>query len=236
VLLEVKGASKRFGGLQAVKDVKLSVEEGKIIGLIGPNGAGKTTLFNLITGFDKLDRGSIYFQGKNITGLKPHKICQIGIARTFQMAKPFENLSVFKTITIGALLHSDNVKQAEEKAEKLLYRLKLYDKKEKLGRSLTVVERKRLELARSLASEPKLLLIDEVIAGLNPIEIDEIGDVIKDLVSSGITILMIEHVMRAILSLTERVIVLDAGVKIAEGNPEELLKDAVVIEAYIGKE
>jgi branched-chain amino acid transport system ATP-binding protein len=236
MLLKINKVSKKFGGLQALKEVDLYVEEGKIIGLIGPNGAGKTTLFNLITGFHKPDGGSIYFQNENITNFPAHQICQKGIARTFQIAKPFENLTVFKTVTIGALVHSNTVKQAEEKAERLLHYLQLENKREKLGRSLTVVERKRLELARALASEPKVLLIDEVIAGLNPTEIDEIGEIIRGLVKSGITIFMIEHVMRAILSLTEKVFVLDAGAKIAEGDPKDLLIDPVVIEAYIGRE
>jgi branched-chain amino acid transport system ATP-binding protein len=236
MLLRVEKVSKRFGGLQALKDVDLEVGEGQIVGLIGPNGAGKTTLFNLITGFHKPDSGSVSFRGEEITRCSPHAICRKGIARTFQIAKPFEDLTVFKTVTIGALVHAETVKEAEKRAERLLHKLGLGSKSEKLGRSLTVVERKRLEMARALASEPKLLLIDEVIAGLNPIEVDEISELLRGLVRSGLTILMIEHVMRAILSLTEKIFVLDAGAKIAEGDPASLLKSPIVIEAYIGKD
>jgi len=236
MILKLEKVSKNFGGIKALDGVELSLEEGEIVGLIGPNGAGKTTLFNVITGFYKPDTGAVFFNGEDITSLPTHKICRKGIARTFQIAKPYEEITVLKTVTIGAMLHSDSMKQAAEKAEVILSKLKLHDKKQKLGRSLTVVERKRLELARALATEPKLLLIDEVIAGLNPTEIDDISEIIRGLAKSGISILMIEHVMRAILSLAKHAIVLDAGCKIAEGESENLLKEPTVIEAYIGRE
>jgi branched-chain amino acid transport system ATP-binding protein len=236
MLLEIKAVSKRFGGLQALQDLSLAIGENKITGLIGPNGAGKTTLFNVITGFHRPDAGTIFFQNEELTHLPTHEICKKGISRTFQIAKPFEDLTVHKTVTIGALVHCDKVKKAEDRADELLTRLKLDHKRDALGKNLNVVERKRLEMARALASRPKLLLIDEVIAGLNPAEVDEISEIIKGLVKDGISIFMIEHVMRAILTLTEKAIVLDAGKKIAEGEPQALLSDLQVIEAYIGRE
>jgi branched-chain amino acid transport system ATP-binding protein len=236
MLLEIDKVCKSFGGLQAVFEVSLAVDEGEIVGLIGPNGSGKTTLFNVISGFLKPEIGAIRLMGEDITGLPAHQVCRKGICRTFQIPKPFENLTVHKAVTMGALLHSSSVREAEEEAERILVELRLEKAKYKMGRELTVMELKRLELGRALAGRPKILLIDEVIAGLNPAEVDEMIQVVRDLQNSGMTVFMIEHVMKAIVAVTDRVFVLDAGRKIGEGKPHLLLNDPVVIEAYIGKE
>jgi len=235
-LLEIKNVSKRFGGLWALRNVSFEVEEGEIIGIIGPNGAGKTTLFNCITGFYKPDTGRIVFRGEDITGLPPYAICKKGITRTFQLTKAFNNLTVFDNVRIAALTKLKDMKEAEKEALNILEILGLSDKKYEIAGNLTVLERKRLELARALATKPKLLLLDEVMAGLKPAEIDEILEVVRDINKRGVTIIIVEHVIRAIMNVCKRVVVLDYGKKIAEGPSNEIVKDPRVVKAYLGEE
>jgi len=235
-LLELKGVSKNFGGLKAVNQVSLDLEEGEILGIIGPNGAGKTTLFNIITGFYKPDGGEIRFERENLIGLKPHQICHKGMVRTFQIVKPFLQLTALENVVIAALNRTKNVQEATSRALKTIEFLGLKDKADTLATGLTLPHRKRLELARALATEPKLILLDEVMAGLTPTEVDELIRLLKEVNEKGITILLIEHVMRGVMALSKRVIVLNYGEKIAEGVPEEVVKDRQVIEAYLGEE
>lgn len=236
IILQVKNVTKKFGELIALNDLSFNVHKGELLGLIGPNGAGKTTLFNIITGFYKPDKGQIIFENKNITGLKPYKICEMGIARTFQIVQPFLNLSVIKNVMVGSFLRAKDRSTAEKIAMEWLNFLGLEKKKDFLAKELTLPELRKLELARALATSPKLLLIDEVVAGLTPTEVDEVIETIKKIWQSGITIVMVEHVMRAIMSISKRVIVLNYGIKIAEGSPEEVSKNKEVIMAYLGVE
>jgi len=236
IVLECKNISKRFGGLWALKQVNIQIKEKEILGIIGPNGAGKTTLFNVITGFVKPDEGRVIAFGKDITGKEPYEICKLGIARTFQVPKPFPNLTVLENVAIGALIRSKSVNEAVEKAKEILDLVGLSHKKNVYGRDLTVLEMKRLELAKALATEPKILLLDEVMAGLKPTEVDEVLQVIKSIRKRGITVVMIEHVMRAVQSVCERVVVLDRGRVIAEGTPEEVSRNDEVIKSYLGRE
>jgi branched-chain amino acid transport system ATP-binding protein len=236
IVLECKNISKRFGGLWALKQVNIQIKEKEILGIIGPNGAGKTTLFNVITGFVKPDEGRVIAFGKDITGKEPYEICKLGIARTFQVPKPFPNLTVLENVAIGALIRSKSVNEAVEKAKEILDLVGLSHKKNVYGRDLTVLEMKRLELAKALATEPKILLLDEVMAGLKPAEVDEVLQVIKSIRKRGITVVIIEHVMRAVQSVCERVVVLDRGKVIAEGTPEEVSRNDEVIKSYLGRE
>jgi len=228
--------SKKFGGLQAVMDLSFEVQEGEILGLIGPNGAGKTTVFNLLTGVYRPDSGMVKFREENIAGLRPYQICKKGICRTFQIAQPFREMTVRKNVMTGAFARTSDVKRAERKAEETLEFVGLGEKKEVLARELTTIDQRRLELARALATEPKLLLLDETMAGLNPKEGDEAVGLIKKIREEGITLIVVEHVMRAIMSLSERIIVLDYGAKIAEGEPEKIRSNEDVIKAYLGEE
>lgn len=233
-MLEVRGLSKTFGGLKAVSDASLSVERGKIVSLIGPNGAGKTTLFALISGFIPPDAGRVTFDGADITGQRPHAICQRGIVRTFQVVQPFANLSVRENIAVGA--HTRHVKRSDalDKAGEVARRLGMAGLLDQAAGELTIAGRKRLELARALATEPLLLLLDEVMAGLNATEVRDIVDVVRDIRSSGVTILLIEHVMQAVMSLSDQTYVLNNGVVIAHGAPRDVTRDSAVIEAYLG--
>ncbi len=234
-MLEVREVSKSFGGLKAVDRASLDVAPGEIVGLIGPNGAGKTTLFATIAGFHRPDAGTVTFEGKPITGLAPHRICAAGMVRTFQITQPFAGISVRENIMVGAYLHTADRHLAAREAEAVAGLVGMKDQLDQRGADLTVAGRKRLELARALATGPRLLLLDEVMAGLNPTEIVEIVGVIRNIRASGVTILLIEHVMQAVTSLAERVYVLNQGRMIAEGTPAAIADNEEVIEAYLGR-
>jgi branched-chain amino acid transport system ATP-binding protein len=233
-LLSLENVSKRFGGLTAVDGVSLAVRPGSITGLIGPNGAGKTTLFALISGFEQPSGGKIIFEERDMAHLAPHQHARCGIARTFQIVQPFHGLSVLDNIAIGARLRHRDRNAALAKATSISKLVGLADKLDAPAASLTVAGRKRLELARALAIEPKLLLLDEVLAGLNPSEIRDVLPIIRQIQASGVTILMIEHVMQAVMSVCETLYVLAEGRIIANGGPSEVVRDERVVEAYLG--
>jgi branched-chain amino acid transport system ATP-binding protein len=233
-MLEVRSISKSFGGLAAVSEATLTVPQGKIISLIGPNGAGKTTLFALISGFLKPDQGSVTFNGLGITNQRPHRICQQGLVRTFQVVKPFANLTVRENIAVAAHTRIAKRALALDKAAEVAARVGLEGALEQSAGALTIAGRKRLELARALATEPKLLLLDEVMAGLNATEIHEIVDIIRSIRDAGVTIFLIEHVMQAVMSLSDYTYVLNHGAMIADGEPRAVTSSPQVIEAYLG--
>jgi branched-chain amino acid transport system ATP-binding protein len=236
-LLKVDGISKRFRGLLAVDQLSFEVPQGGIFAVIGPNGAGKTTLFNMIAGVFAPNGGIISFAGERIDGLKPDKICQRGIGRTYQIVRPFPALSVEDNVIVGALLHRHHVSDARMHAHDVLRRLDLYDKRAQRASSLTLPDRKRLEVARALATDPKLLLLDEVMAGLRPTETDRIVAILRELNrETGLTILLIEHVMRAVMALAGQILVLHHGAAIAQGPPQQVVRDPAVIHSYLGAE
>jgi len=235
-LLEVRDLSKNFSGLRAVSDVSFMVPEGAMFAVIGPNGAGKTTLFNMIAGHIVADSGSVTFADERIERRPPHEICRLGIGRTFQLVRPFPGLSVEDNVMVGALLRHPDVRSARQRAREALAALDLYDKRAQLASALTLPDRKRLEVARALATEPRLMLLDEVMAGLRPTETDRMVEILRRLNSGGLTILLIEHVMRAVMSLASRILVLHHGAAIAEGAPQDVVRDPAVVQSYLGSE
>jgi branched-chain amino acid transport system ATP-binding protein len=236
-LLEARGIGKSFRGLRAVHDASFEIPEGGINALIGPNGAGKTTIFNMIAGLFQPDAGKIYFEGKEIQGLRPDQVCAAGIGRTFQIVKPFAGLSVLENVMVGAFLREKTAAGARDLSLRILEKLKLDAKAGQPASSLTLPDRKRLEVARALATRPKLLLLDEVMAGLRPTETDEMVEVFRDLNKTyGTTILLIEHVMRAVMALAQHIGVLHHGEVIARGSPQQIVRDPAVLECYLGEE
>jgi len=235
-ILELTKVRKSFGGIKAVEDFSLSVEEGEILGLIGPNGAGKSTLFNCIAGVFPPTSGEIVFRGEKINNQRPWDLCRKGLARTFQIVKPFATRSVLYNVMVGAFATTDKRAEAERRALEVLRHLHMEDRKDMRAGNLTIADRKRLEIAKALATRPKLLLLDEVMAGLRPTEVDEMVAIIKWLREGGMTIFVIEHIMRAIMALSDRIAVLHFGTKIAEGPPHEMAHDERVVKAYLGEE
>jgi branched-chain amino acid transport system ATP-binding protein len=232
--LVIRNLSKRFGGLRAVQDVSFSVNENETVALIGPNGSGKTTSFNLITGFYRPDAGSVLAFGREIVGLRPYEICAHGLARTFQVAKPFGAMTVLDNVTTGAFLRDKNRELAREKARESIEFVGLSAKERTLARALTTIDQRRLEMARALATQPRILLLDEVMAGLNPSEIDQAVALVGKLSKRGLAIVIVEHVMRAIMAVARHIVVLDHGQKIAEGTPKQIVDNEEVIRAYLG--
>jgi branched-chain amino acid transport system ATP-binding protein len=235
-VLTLERVTKRFGGLTAVREVSVDVRAGELVGIIGPNGAGKTTLFNVIAGYYRPEEGRILFDGHDITGRAPHEVCRLGLTRTFQIVKPFGNLSVLDNVMIGALTRLHRVADARAAAEAVVATCGLASHASARAKALPIGLRKRLEVARALATRPRLLLLDEVMAGLNPGELGGMVDLIRQLHADGLTLIVIEHVMAAMMRLAQRIVVLHHGERIAEGTPEEITRDRRVVDAYLGEE
>jgi branched-chain amino acid transport system ATP-binding protein len=236
VILEVCDLTKRFGALTAVQDVTLSLEDGEILGMIGPNGAGKTTIFNIIAGVYRPSRGRVIFAGRNITGLKPYRICRLGVAKTSQIVEPFRAMTVFENVQVAALYGAAlSMAESRRRSAEVLEFVGLSGQQDKAAASISVPQRRRLELARALASGPRVLLLDETMAGLNPHEIDEALGLLRKIRDSGKSLVVVEHIMRAVMGISDRVLVLNYGEKIAEGSPQEVASNEQVVEAYLGK-
>ena len=236
-LIEVKDVTMRFGGLAAVADVSFVLNKGEILGLIGPNGAGKTTLFNVINGFYRPTKGDVFLHGKRVTNLRPHVLCRLGVARTFQVVRPLQRMSTLDNVVASAFIRTKSKAEAEKLSLEVLQFTGLYDDINVLSKGLPLGKRKRLEIARALATQPEIILLDEAFAGLNPTEINEQIEIVQKIrTERGITILIIEHHMRVIMAVSDRIVVLNYGQKIAEGTPTEIGHNPVVIEAYLGEE
>lgn len=234
-LLEVKGLTKRFGGLIAVNDFNVKLDKGEIVALIGPNGAGKTTAFSTIAGFYKPEAGKVMFKEHDITGMHPDQICKLGLVRTFQVVRPFQSLTVLDNVMVGAYARTNDDKIARKKARETLEYLEMSHLENQIASGLPIAGRKRLEIARALATNPEVLLLDETMAGLRPVETDEVIALVRKISESGTAILLVEHVMRVVMSLAKRIVVLHHGEKIAEGTPAEITKNQQVIDAYLGE-